>query len=259
VRSAPTHGYDFGNKRQYRRDVWATARKWAGPERSSLNVLLMPSSEGDEVDVALRAGFREERLFLVDRNPAIAAHMKRRYPRARCLGVDVDRAATRLAREGVRIQVANLDLCSPADWASSIASSVVSSGAIDEAALVFVTYLKGRERAGALPVMRKCVATMGGRSEEWPGIDASDTRGAYVLLGASLGPFGQGRKPERVRVVWRIRSGEYRSTAGSQVMGWVAFSILQDLQDDDAKSKLVGRLRRVGNMRVAGALKEQGL
>lgn len=48
--------------------------------KSEASVFLMPSSEGDEVDVCLSHGFRERNLTVCDRNPAIVAHLKRRYP-----------------------------------------------------------------------------------------------------------------------------------------------------------------------------------
>lgn len=114
MRSAPRGGYDFSRKRDYRRKVWATGRdtlKRYGLSVADSHALLMPSLEGDEIDVALNAGFRESHLHVVDHEPAIVATLKRRYPRINTYGVTVSRAFERLAERGIKIRCANLDFC----------------------------------------------------------------------------------------------------------------------------------------------------
>lgn len=148
-RSAPTDGYDFGAKRQYRRDVWATFSRFAARQPRLATALLMPSAEGDEVEVALRNNFREDRLHLADQNAAIAAHLKRRYRRSTCHGVSVSRAAERLAKRGVRLDVANLDLCGHIDVGSPTANEIrafITTGVMADRSLLAITTLRGRER-----------------------------------------------------------------------------------------------------------------
>jgi hypothetical protein len=114
MRSAPTGGYDFPRKRDYRRKVWATFRDTLKSRRLSVaesHALLMPSLEGDEIEVAIDAGFRESNLHVVDLEPAIVATLKRRYPRITTYGVTASRAFARLAKTGVKIRCANLDFC----------------------------------------------------------------------------------------------------------------------------------------------------
>lgn len=110
-RSAPLYGYDFGNKRQYRRNVYAGLRKTFSPSDTAFH-LLMPSSEGDEIENALAAGFQEDHLIIVDKNPAIVAVLKRSYPKAIAYGIDLLDVPTRLLSERQHIDSANLDLCS---------------------------------------------------------------------------------------------------------------------------------------------------
>lgn len=113
-RIAPKGGYDFSKKRDYRRKVWATFRdgiKNSGGSVASAQALLMPSLEGDEIDVALNAGFREQNLHVVDWEPAVVATLKRRYPKIHTYGVSVSRAFKRLSSDGVRLTCANMDFC----------------------------------------------------------------------------------------------------------------------------------------------------
>lgn len=111
IRQAPEAGYDHPEKRQYRRDVWSVIDKAVPRDRADLHALLMPSAEGDEVEVALSKGFRETNLHIVDKNPAIVArHLANRFPRAQRYGVDLHRALERVRRSGAYLSVMHADL-----------------------------------------------------------------------------------------------------------------------------------------------------
>jgi hypothetical protein len=112
IRQAPKTGYNFGNKRQYRRTVWADASRFLRSRRNSAQVLLMPSIEGDEIDVAQSKGFRQQNMHVVDKNPAIVAHLKRRYPLINTYGRDIVAALKLMGDRGVLLDFVNLDLCS---------------------------------------------------------------------------------------------------------------------------------------------------
>lgn len=180
-RSAPEAGYDFGRKREYRRQVWATFRdalKRSGRSVKGTQALLMPSLEGDEIEVAINAGFRESNLHVVDREPAIVATLKRRYRRIHTYGCTLSRAMERMATEGIRIGCANFDFCSQVSdlfvcelTAASIFGSYdlklvqgkseiqvfcrKLSGVFEDEALVAVTTLRGREHAKASRTLGK--------------------------------------------------------------------------------------------------------
>jgi hypothetical protein len=175
MRSGPRGGYDFSRKRDYRRKVWATFRdtlkRWHVPVVEA-QALLMPSLEGDEIDVALNAGFREANLHVVDHEPAIVATLKKRYPTINTYGVTASRAFERLSRSGVKIRCANLDFCSQiskpfggelaqiallggvpcrigaldtGSFRVDFDSEQYGSGVLDDQAVIAVSVLRGRE------------------------------------------------------------------------------------------------------------------
>lgn len=147
-RSAPSGGYDFGNKRQYRRTIWKRFREHCGTARSTVQCLLMPSIEGHEIEVAMANGFREANLHVVDRNAAIVAHLKRRFPQIHTYGVELSEACRRMCREGVPIGVANFDLCSnigSGPMKSLARVGVGLRGICGPDTLVAVSILRGRE------------------------------------------------------------------------------------------------------------------
>jgi hypothetical protein len=144
-RAAPKEGYDFGNKRQYRRRVWAAASEAFAGTRATAQVLIMPSIEGDEIDEAIRHGFRQNNIHVVDKNPAIVAHIKRRYPFVASYGVDIVSACQRMADKGVRLSVANFDLCGTVDTTGPILERATVLDCFEDHNLVFASIFRGRE------------------------------------------------------------------------------------------------------------------
>jgi hypothetical protein len=240
-RRGPKSGYEFGNKKQYRRNIWATFAHYV--ERPSYaRALLMPSIEGAEIEVATQRGFQPQNLCAVDMNPAIVATLKRRYPRIRTAGVDIGRAGERLGSEGWRIDVANLDLtgCISSDLLDGLIR-FMSTGVM-ETGLVAVTVLRGREH-------KEVTACLGG-PVEWcvpsDHLKASDVHHLAVdeescrdqmrlaclsaaLEGTNWLKTGRSETPaERVRLRrWAFLSkyGIYRSSAGSQTMLWGVYKV----------------------------------
>lgn len=144
-RSAPADGYDTSPKRMYRRRCW-NALTESMHDKPNAQALLMPSIEGDEVDVALSKGLREENLHLVDRNPAIVAHLKRRFPRAHTYGVELRRALARIRRAGVSLNIANIDGCSPVHLnVVGTCTIATANGVFAPKARVAISLLRGRE------------------------------------------------------------------------------------------------------------------
>lgn len=207
-RSAPRDGYDFGNKRQYRRAVWATFRKslfW----RPGARAVLLPSCEGDEIDVAKANGFAEKNLVIVDRNAAIVASLKRRYPHVTTCGVALDRAAERLAP----VDFANLDLCSP--WSRPLHDTLkaVAESALVPFGMIAVTLLRGREREGANEALRQ--------------FETPDRARVACIAGTLMSTafYGPRALPYPGNLVSVVREEIYRSAAGHQTMMWVAFDV----------------------------------
>lgn len=147
-RRAPTAGYNFPAKVEYRNAVWRTFAKSLKVAPRNAHAMLMPSVEGAEIGVAIRHGFREENLHIVDANAAIVAVLKRRYPKINTYGVTVGRAFERMARAGVSLSCANLDFTT--NLGSQLASelrAVGASGVLRQDASLGLTMLRGRERA----------------------------------------------------------------------------------------------------------------
>jgi len=256
-RRAPAHGYDFGNKRQYRRAVWAALRDHCAGRMASAQALLMPSAEGDEIEVALANGFREQNLHIVDHNAAIVASLKRRYPRVHTYGVSLEDAIERLWKKELRIDVANLDLCGPvsvklAFTLKTLAASEVMRGTTPAAenqkwavGRLAVTVLRGREQGRIGELITGRFGDSARTFLEYVGLadagrlGASDcARVALLLRGLTVAgaayPFIARR--ERTAAVRPLRPhyGIYRSTAGNQTMLWVAFDVVQRTFDNIA-------------------------
>lgn len=206
-RIAPETGYVGGRKNHYRRNIWATFRSLLKSQRAAAHALLMPSIEGKEVEVALDAGLREENLFLVDRNRAIAAHLARRFPRATCYGLDVAEAARRVVRAGKRLSVANLDLCGlSTGTVGSTLREFLRSDVMGSCSAIAFSMVRGRESAEHFSLLKRCAAAsfMG---------SLDGARLGYVYSATQ----GVGYRREFVR------AGKYRSTAGTQTMLWTVW------------------------------------
>lgn len=227
-RSAPEGGYDFGRKQHYRRIIWSTFRKQAGSNRSKAVCMLMPSSEGTEIEVALQNGFREENLVVVDRNPAIVAHLKRRFPRIRTYGVPLRKAADRILHDGILPDFANLDLCSNLGRSSLREIQHVSFKLFRPGAVVAVNCLRGREKGDVWKAINMV-----------PTIDVDTPRNdqaritmlslAVAFVDMDDGPQGLYAhtmcEPEDYMMPYLLRHGTYVSTNG-QSMLWCVFKML---------------------------------
>jgi hypothetical protein len=223
MRSAPADGYDANpQKRHYRRQVWATIRKHLR-ERSSLSnlhVAMMPSSEGTEIDIALQSGFREQHIHAIDRNPAIVAHLKRRYPKIQTYGVDLSIALGRIAKSGVMIAGANLDLCGPVG-SRTFAPLVAAANAEvwDNDACVCVNVLRGREQ-----VVGGWTQEVERRSTEDPwtgGPECAESDNVRLSWMSDALAGGVARDPNYMP--FPLRREIYRSNAGSQTFMWSAW------------------------------------
>lgn len=217
-RRAPKGGYDFEAKRQYRKAVWLTFRdevRRSGKPLGLAQAMLMPSSEGTEIEVALDHGFREENLHIVDKNAAIVATHKKRYPRINTYGVEVERAFERMRGAGLELDCANVDLCSNASE-SSVLDVLWASGV--PAKTIAVTLLRGREIGTVGSILRDV--------REFADFD-------WSVLPKPLGDYTPGNTDAaRLALMWSatrrmhvpkiVRWGIYRS--GNQTMMWTIVS-----------------------------------
>lgn len=147
-RSAPKGGYDNPKKAEWRSWAWQYMR--GGQTKRvgcGAHALLMPSSEGLEIDAAVTAGFCENNLHCVDKNTAIIASLRRKgYKKFQPHGVSFTRAHERLWVNGVSLRAASIDLC------QNVTPGLVrtldhcsSFGVWDYGARVVINVLRGRE------------------------------------------------------------------------------------------------------------------
>ena len=193
----------------------------------------MPSIEGDEIDVALAAGFKQQNICIIDKNAAIVATLKRKYPYVRTYGVPAEKAAQRIADDIGGVDFANLDLCGPIGrplWDTLAAWR--EHRAVKESGLVAVTVLRGRE-SGAFGESLEVVTTLVGDTAARVPESARDTL-RIARIGYALSGMPQGALAKPVKLSeWcaathtplLCRNGIYRSTAGSQTMLWTLWKM----------------------------------
>ena len=216
-RSAPKDGYNAGFKPTQRRQVWKTLS--AGLQgKPSLQVLMLPSAEGDEIAWCEGKGFRRQNIHCVDRNPAIVANLQRKYPGIQTYGVPLDQASERIHRSGTTIDVANLDLCGPVgNGLCHLLDHMSNIGLWSEYARVAVTALRGREQRDAMgEVMRRCVAHIS--------FDGARREVVKAALGGNMAAVFLGALRRKYAVTC-VREETYRSAAGTQTMAWWVFKL----------------------------------
>jgi hypothetical protein len=184
----------------------------------------MPSKEGDEVEVALDAGFRQQNIHIVDENAAIVATLKRtKYPHVNTHGMTVGRAAERIARRGIKITCANLDLTGQVSVRQSYElDRFAQSGCLSRESAVAVTMLRGRESRGVSEVMRlqasaiSHVRALLGKGSN----DLFDTDIARLVMSGRVlrGEIVDDAPPRVKRTLAIARAEKYKSVSGTQSM-----------------------------------------
>lgn len=183
----------------------------------------MPSIEGDEIDVVLSKGFRESNITIVDRNPAIVATLKRRYPRINTIGLPPARVSERIPCAS--INVASFDLCGNV---CNIKEEIFAASSIlADFATVSVTMLRGRE-TGFQHLVDATSAGLraGGPRDYHKGLTEQDrTRSSVVenaLCGISREVFEYwqvtGKRPEKDKGNFPIRLFTYRSSSNKSTL-----------------------------------------
>jgi hypothetical protein len=106
----------------------------------------MPSSEGDEIEIAMSKGIRQENIVIVDENPAIVASLKgRKFPLVTAKGCRISEIGPKLVKAGIHLDIANLDFTGTVHTVFDELIAFAHSNALNDAALIGVTVLKGRE------------------------------------------------------------------------------------------------------------------
>lgn len=115
-RRAPKGGYDNESKQEYRENVWSHLAPKVKPllaNNENARVLLLPSKEGLEIDVAIKHGINPKQIIAIDENPALLAHAqwKDKIPKENRFGCKVSKIGKKIDSNGWTLVGANLDFC----------------------------------------------------------------------------------------------------------------------------------------------------
>lgn len=242
-RSAPATGYNFEAKIAYRKRMWTLFRRLQGRRADTSNVLFMPSIEGDEIGIAKSYGFQMFRMHIVDRNPAIVAHLKRRWPAVNTYGVDIVPAVKRAICATGRLDVLHLDFCSNMnDNLHATLRAVAHCLPTNSVPIVAVNVLRGRETKDRQNTLRSVAAVTKEEDARLAGVnmvplvnfpvspDMSDLdrgRLGAVMCALTGTQFAQESAADEAGF-WPILQayGSYGSTAGTQTMLWSVWMLL---------------------------------
>lgn len=170
-RRAPKAGYATGEKAAYRDAVWSAFAAHCPVPLADAVVAMLPSAEGLEIEAAVARGVKPENIIAIDRSAALlaTARWRRVWPEVRCYGNEIGRAFERMAGDGIKVNIANLDLCSQlSEPQVAGVERVAKSGALADRCLVALTALKGRESALAALLLRGLGREVFGAAEGWP-------------------------------------------------------------------------------------------
>lgn len=229
----PATGYDFGNKKAYRRTLWNlvdTALHFKKPQ-STRKVLILDTSDAEETLFLIARGYRPENITVVNRNAAELAWLTRRLHDRGINGVKtIAKDVFEVVGNNPTFDAINLDLTSPMNI--RLAEFLRGMSIVDEI-VIAVSVLRGRETDVIVRELYKC-----SREPEFTTVEQRAQREAWFQLMRScdmsniFGPLSDSdfmrltillaaQKPHQKEAGPLLRAwGRYRSSAGSQTMMW---------------------------------------
>lgn len=220
---APVGGYEFTQKDIYRRQIWNLGRAY---RLQKGRVLLMPSREGLEIEVARNKGIRTRQMYLVDYNRATAAHLTRAYPeRAESFGCSAVEAIRRIAASNERLSFANFDFTSQLNMTDLRGlAEMTNLNVWEDRSGIAVTMQRGREKRGVFELL---IAASG-----------AQVNAGLRDMNQSLTPRDIAALSVVATVLTRRDSvavpraaGVYKSSAGQLTMLWCFFLKTKPVQD----------------------------
>ena len=249
--------YDFGNKRQYRRDVWAFVDRHCRKRIKDRKVMYMDTKEGGETLFLLNKGYRPKNLFVANNNPAQVAQLTKNLKRdcsvaVNTYGIDVGMAMCKVSDQGHYIDAYNLDyMCTVTNSVLYDDLYMLGNYLLKENHIIAINVLRGRERKGFFTDYE-----VGSKEER----TADSIRSFEIKRLLTVLVHQEGMSDdEKTRISLGVtRSGEectgqclnhilaqkekiYRSNAGSQTMMWFAFNLKKhyDMKKEDLLSHML--------------------
>lgn len=122
-------------------------------------VLLLPSSNGEEIEVALNKGFPLEKLVTIDENPQMKWYSTwgEKYPKIKFYGCMARYVRSRIKEDNLIIKAANLDFCNNFSFElmNQVRGFCHSYEMFEGNLILAVTVSKGREPKRATSAMNK--------------------------------------------------------------------------------------------------------
>ncbi len=161
-RRAPKKGYDNEVKQEYRENVWSHMAPKVIPllnQDENAKVLLLPSKEGLEIDVAIKHGINPNQIIAIDENPALLAHAqwKDKIPKENRFGCKVSKIGEKIKNNGWYLVGANLDFCNNFSYelVDETQSFLDTNCYNSDEFYIAITLMKGRESRALLQMINK--------------------------------------------------------------------------------------------------------
>lgn len=260
IKGKPKSGYDFGNKKHYRRTLWNfidNALRFKKPIRDR-KVLIIDTSEAIETLFLVERGYKPENLTVVNRNPAELAWLTRRLRNDHAItGVrTIADDAFEVADD--KFDVLNLDLTGPI---STRLMERLKALEVKSESVIAVSILRGRESDAGFRQIYRWLEKL----ENEPDDDADLTQQGAALMRSFLlghhrcdfsddGPSDQDFirvfsliPPLKIQESINIHLldfawGRYASTAGSQTMLWVARHLFPSCEIEDLSRRSLAEI-----------------
>lgn len=160
-RRAPKLGYNNNAKEEYRDNVWRNIFPIIENDLrvdKNAKVLLLPSKEGLEIDVAIRQGVDPSQIIAIDENPALLAHAKwkDKIPKENRFGCKVSKIGEKIKSNGWYLVASNLDFCNNfSDEVIGEIQSFIDTRCCSDRFVMSVTLMKGRESRALFKLIKK--------------------------------------------------------------------------------------------------------
>ena len=225
--------YDFGNKKQYRRNIWAFVDRHCTKPIVDRKVLYLDTAKGGETLFLLNKGYKAENLFIVnfDENELLKLGdllQSLKVGHINLCPMSIEHAVIVMSKAGHFIDVYNFD------FMSNITNDMVrdtlrtTARIISKDCIVGVNVLRGRE-AKWFKERRK------EDNPDW-------IRELEIKSSLSYDIKDDEGEEECITHIIRQRNGIYKSSAGRQTMMWFVFKVMKhcvidigDLEDHLSK------------------------
>jgi hypothetical protein len=230
--------YDFGNKRHYRRNIYAFVDRHCDKTVKERKVLYIDTKEGGETLFLLNKGYRPENLYVANTNPGEVAQLTKNLKkdfgvRVNTFGIEMGDALARLGDKGVYIDVYNFDYtCNVSSPTVEQDLYILAAHVLIDKHIVCVNVLRGREKNFFKKYkhwnMKNDVIRSNTIKSNITGLIKEDympdikTKEVFHITADNKYPAVNMYCYSHIL---RQARGIYRSTAGNQTMMWTALKV----------------------------------